>query len=51
MVLNIHGAMAHSPAVLETYVAIQSALQDKGTLDRKLREVVALAVANVDECW
>jgi AhpD family alkylhydroperoxidase len=49
-VLNIHGAMAHSPAVLETYAAIQAALQDKGTLDRKLREVVALAVANVDEC-
>jgi uncharacterized peroxidase-related enzyme len=49
-VLNIHGAMAHSPAVLETYAAIQSALQDKGTLNAKLREVVALAVANVDEC-
>ena len=49
-VLNIHGAMAHSPAVLETYVAIQSALQDKGTLDNKLREVIALAVANVDQC-
>ncbi len=49
-VLNIHGAMAHSPAVLETYAAIQSALQDKGTLSAKLREVVALAVANVDEC-
>ncbi len=49
-VLNIHGAMAHSPAVLETYVAVQSALQDKGTLNDKLREVVALAVANVDEC-
>lgn len=49
-VLNIHGAMAHSPAVLETYVAIQNALEDKGALDKKLREVVALAVANVDEC-
>ena len=49
-VLNIHGAMAHSPAVLETYVAIQRALEDKGALDKKLREVVALAVANVDEC-
>ena len=49
-VLNIHGAMAHSPAVLETYVAIQRALQDKGTLDAKLREVVALAVADVDQC-
>jgi AhpD family alkylhydroperoxidase len=50
MVLNIHGAMAHSPAVLETYVAIQRSLEDKGTLDKKLREVVALAVANVDRC-
>ncbi len=49
-VLNIHGAMAHSPAVLETYVAIQDALRDKGALDKKLREIVALAVANVDEC-
>jgi AhpD family alkylhydroperoxidase len=28
----------------------QSALQDKGTLNAKLREVVALAVANVDQC-
>jgi uncharacterized peroxidase-related enzyme len=50
MVLNIHGAMAHSPAVLETYVAIQRALQDKGALDKRLREVIALAVANVDDC-
>lgn len=49
-VLNIHGAMAHSPAVLETYLAIQQVLADKGTLDKKTREVVALAVANVDEC-
>lgn len=49
-VLNIHGAMAHSPAVLETYVAIQSALEDKAALDKRLREVVALAVANVDGC-
>ncbi len=32
-VLNIHGAMAHSPAVLETYAAIQEALQDTGTFD------------------
>ncbi len=49
-VLNIHGAMAHAPAVLETYVAIQNALQDKAALDKKLREVIALAVANIDEC-
>jgi len=49
-VLNIHGAMAHSPAVLETYVAIQSVLADQGALDKRDREVVALAVANVDGC-
>ena len=30
-VLNIHGAMAHSPVVLETYAAIQEALDDTGT--------------------
>ena len=49
-VLNIHGAMAHSPAVLESYVAMQRVLADSGTLDKRLREVVALAVANIDEC-
>ncbi|GAC1610157.1 MAG: carboxymuconolactone decarboxylase family protein [Mycobacteriales bacterium] len=50
MVLNIHGAMAHAPAVLETYAAIQEALQDAGTFDAKTREAIALAVANVDAC-
>lgn len=49
-VLNIHGAMAHSPAVLETYTAIQEVLQEKGALDARAREAIALAVANVDEC-
>jgi AhpD family alkylhydroperoxidase len=49
-VLNIHGAMAHSPAVLQTYAAIQSALQDHATLDARTREAIALAVAAVDEC-
>jgi AhpD family alkylhydroperoxidase len=49
-VLNIHGAMAHSPAVLETYAAVQHVLRDKGSLDARSREVIALAVADVDEC-
>jgi AhpD family alkylhydroperoxidase len=49
-VLNIHGAMAHSPAVLETYAAIQTVLQDTGTFDARTREAIALAVANVDDC-
>ncbi len=49
-VLNIHGAMAHSPAVLSTYAAVQRALQDTGTFDARTREAIALAVANVDDC-
>jgi len=49
-VLNIHGAMAHSPAVLETYVAIQRVMKDVGTFDGATREAIALTVANVDEC-
>ncbi len=49
-VLNIHGAMAHSPAVLQTYVAVQAVLQGTGTFDTRTREVIALAVGNVDKC-
>ncbi len=49
-VLNIHGAVAHAPAVLNTYAAVQSSLQDTGTFDARTREAIALAVANVDEC-
>ncbi len=49
-VLNIHGAMAHSPAVLQTYVAVQAVLQGTGTFDARTREVIALAVGNVDQC-
>lgn len=48
--LNIHGAMAHSPAVLELYVAFQRTLSEVGTLDPKTREAIALAVAVADEC-
>jgi AhpD family alkylhydroperoxidase len=49
-VLNIHGEMAHSPAVLEIYAAFQHVLLDSGTFDGRTREAIALAVANVDEC-
>ncbi len=49
-VLNIHGAMAHSPAVLETYAAVQRVLRDTGTFDGRTREAIALAVAAVDQC-
>lgn len=49
-VLNIHGEMAHSPVVLQTYVAIQQVIADHGSFDARTREAIALAVANADEC-
>ncbi len=49
-VLNIHGEMAHSPVVLQSYVALQSVIADYGSYDARTREAIALAVGNVDEC-
>ncbi|MCH8561385.1 MULTISPECIES: carboxymuconolactone decarboxylase family protein [unclassified Nesterenkonia] len=49
-VLNIHGAMASSPVVLQAYIAIQQVIEDYGTFDAQTREAIALAVGNVDEC-
>ncbi len=49
-VLNIHGEMAHSPAVLHAYVALQDVLREHGTFDAPTREAIALAVANEDAC-
>lgn len=49
-VLNIHGEMAHSPAVLQSYAALQGVIADHGTFDPRTREAIALAVGNVDHC-
>lgn len=49
-VLNIHGAMAHSPVVLDVYAALQHSIGELGTLDGKTREAIALVVAAVDDC-
>ena len=49
-VLNIHGEMAHSPVVLQSYVALHSVIADHGSYDARTREAIALAVGNVDEC-
>jgi len=49
-VLNIHGAMAHSPLVLDAYVGLQHSIGEHGTFDGKTREAIALVVAAVDEC-
>lgn len=49
-VLNIHGEMAHSPAVLLSYVALQDVIREHATLDGRVREAIALAVGNQDQC-
>ncbi len=48
--LNIHGEMAHSPVVLQSYVALQSVIADYSSYDASTREAIALAVGNVDDC-
>ena len=49
-VLNIHGEMAHSPTVLHSYVALQDVIREHALLDDRVREAIALAVGNQDEC-
>jgi len=49
MVPNLFGVMAHSPATLEGFLSFNSAL-GAGTLDAKLRERIALAVAEENSC-
>lgn len=50
MTLNIFGAMANSPAVLNTFAAIEGSIAEHTSLDRKTREAIHLTVANVNEC-
>jgi AhpD family alkylhydroperoxidase len=49
-VLNIHGAMAHSPVVLDAYASLQHSISELGTFDGKTREAIALTVAAIDQC-
>jgi AhpD family alkylhydroperoxidase len=49
-VINIHGGMAHSPVVLQSYVAMQQVIADYGSFDARTREAIALAVGNADDC-
>ena len=49
-VLNIHGAMAHSPVVLDAYASLQHSISELGTIDGKTREAIALTVAAIDQC-
>ncbi len=49
-VLNIHGEMAHSPALLLSYKAIGDTIAEHATIDAATREAIALAVGAEDEC-
>jgi uncharacterized peroxidase-related enzyme len=49
VVPNMFRLVANSPATLEGYLGLSSALS-KGALDRKTRERIALAVAQLDGC-
>jgi AhpD family alkylhydroperoxidase len=46
---NMTRVMANSPAVLESYLAFSAALHG-GSLDGKLREQIALVVAQANRC-
>ncbi len=45
--LNMHAQMAHSPAVLEAYVALRRAAAHLGTLDQRVRSALMLTSAAV----
>ena len=49
VVPNMFRLISNSPATLEGYLGLNAAL-GKGTLDRKTRERIALAVAQFDGC-
>lgn len=46
-VLNLYGAVAHSPVVLDAYVALQHGIVEHGTFDGKTQQAIALLVAAV----
>jgi uncharacterized peroxidase-related enzyme len=49
-VMNIHGGMAHSPAALNAYGAVNGAIAEHSSLDAATREAIALAVGAANDC-
>lgn len=47
---NFYRAMAHKPDVLAAFPRVYGSIMGPGTLDRKLKEMVYLAVSTVNEC-
>lgn len=48
--INIFGAMAHSPAVIGLYDAVEGYLAENSSLDSATRAAIHLTVANVNDC-
>jgi AhpD family alkylhydroperoxidase len=48
--LNIFGAMASSPTVLNSFLALDAGIADHTSLDKATREAIHLTVANVNAC-
>lgn len=49
-VLNIHGEMAHAPAVIDLYVSAENTISEKTSLDQATRKAIHLAVSAVNGC-
>ena len=49
-VLNIHGQMAHAPALLKMYATIEQLLSEESSLEQRERTAIHLTVANVNGC-
>lgn len=47
---NFFRAMAHKPDVLASFPKLYSSIMGPGTLDRRLKEMVYLAISFVNEC-
>lgn len=48
--MNIFGAMAHSPATLESYVRLEGALSEESTLGPKVRQALHLRISAISDC-
>jgi len=49
-VINIYGEMAHAPALLKAYVAMENVLRAESSLGEPVRQAIHLTVANVNAC-
>lgn len=49
-VINIHGAMANSPTLINLYDVVETHLAKNSTLDNATRQAIHLTVAAVNDC-